>query len=74
MHAGNSTGYTHGLQLGYDNAFVQDLFEAQMGMKLADMRRAAQAELSSRHDCLPGAHMPERGFYFLKNAQAGSVV
>lgn len=49
---------------------MQDLLETQMGMKLPGMQQASarpsQERLSYR---LPGAHLPERGFYHVKRGQ-----
>ena len=42
-----------------------------MGMHLADMKRFASEDPASRkNQTLPGAHLPARGFYRIKSANA----
>ena len=41
-----------------------------MGMQLAKMQELASQPVRERHkSCMPEAHLPERGFYLLKNMQ-----
>lgn len=54
----------------YDVA-LQELLEARMGMSLAAMQEWAQKPPKVRDDQhMPGAHLPERGFYLVKSAQS----
>jgi len=41
-----------------------------MGMRLAKMQELASQPVRERHkSCMPEAHLPERGFYFVKSMQ-----
>ena len=47
------------------------LLETQMGMHLADMKRFASEDPANRkNQTLPGAHLPAKGFYRIKSANA----
>ena len=53
---------------------MQSLIESQMGMRLLEMRQHAQNSLMQCHSSLPGAHMPDLGFYLCKHSQLATMV
>lgn len=58
-----------------DCCTVQELLESEMEMRLPEMQQMAQGDPAARtHHGLPGAHMPEKGFYLIKAAQQMTMV
>ena len=54
---------------------MQELLESEMEMRLPEMQQMAQGDPAARtHHGLPGAHMPEKGFYLIKAAQQMTMV
>lgn len=52
---------------------LQELLQTQMGIRLEDIRKVGfmshEDRLMQTGSCLEGAHLPPRGFYFIKPAQ-----
>ncbi len=49
---------------------MQELLETHMNMRLPEMQELAEQSAEEGHKhCLPGAQLPEKGFYYLRTPQ-----
>ncbi|KAL0042227.1 hypothetical protein WJX77_006708 [Trebouxia sp. C0004] len=71
---GSLDGMEGVIKLAEASSYIQDILKTQMGMSLPEMKAFCQADPAAKTgQCLPGAHLPSKGFWLTKRPTALST-